>query len=66
LSFFTDWGNVWGAGESMEFGDLRKAVGFGIRFPIMIPVALDFAWLVDAKDGESASQIQFTLGQFRY
>jgi outer membrane protein assembly factor BamA len=32
----------------------------------MIPVALDFAWLLDARDGESKSQIQFTLGQFRY
>jgi outer membrane protein insertion porin family len=66
LALFTDWGNVWGAGENMSFSDLRKAVGFGIRFPIMIPVALDFAWLLDPKDGESHSQIQFTLGQFRY
>jgi outer membrane protein insertion porin family len=66
LALFTDWGNVWGAGEDMSFSDLRKAVGFGIRFPIMIPVALDFAWLLDAEDGESNSQIQFTLGQFRY
>ena len=66
LALFTDWGNVWGAGDNIEFGDLRKAVGFGVRFPIMIPVALDFAWLLDAKDGESNSQIQFTLGQFRY
>ena len=66
LALFTDIGNVWGAGEDMEWSDLRTAVGFGVRFPIMIPVALDFAWLLDAKDGESSSQIQFTLGQFRY
>ena len=66
LAFFTDWGNVWGAGDSISVNDLRTAVGFGIRFPIMIPVSLDFAWLLDAKDGESSSQIQFTLGQFRY
>ena len=66
LALFTDWGNVWGAGEKMSVGDMRTAIGFGIRFPIMIPVALDFAWLLDARDGESHSQIQFTLGQFRY
>jgi outer membrane protein insertion porin family len=66
IALFTDVGNVWGAGDEMSWGDLRTAVGFGIRFPIMIPVALDFAWLLDAKDGESSSQIQFTLGQFRY
>jgi outer membrane protein insertion porin family len=66
LAAFTDWGNVWGAGESMSVDDMRTAVGFGIRFPIMIPVALDFAWLLDARDGESQTQIQFTLGQFRY
>jgi outer membrane protein insertion porin family len=66
LALFTDWGNVWGAGEPMSLGDLRTAVGFGVRFPIMIPVALDFAWLLDARTGEANSQIQFTLGQFRY
>jgi outer membrane protein insertion porin family len=66
LALFTDWGNVWGAGENMSVNDMRTAVGFGIRFPIMIPVALDFAWLLDARDGESHSQIQFTLGQFHY
>ncbi len=66
LAFFTDWGNVWGAGDSISANDLRTATGFGIRFPIMIPVALDFAWLLDAEDGEANTQIQFTLGQFRY
>jgi outer membrane protein insertion porin family len=66
LAVFTDWGNVWGADEKIELDDMRTAIGFGVRFPIMIPVALDFAWLLDAKDGESNTQIQFTLGQFRY
>ena len=66
LALFTDWGNVWGAGEDMSLGDMRTAIGFGVRFPIMIPVSLDFAWLLHARNGESNSQIQFTLGQFRY
>lgn len=63
---FVDHGNVWGAGEPIAWGSLRTAAGFGIRFPIQIPVALDFAWLLDAKDGESQTQIQFTLGMYNF
>jgi outer membrane protein assembly factor BamA len=66
LAAFTDWGNVWGAGDAIAIEDMRTAIGFGVRFPIMIPVALDFAWLLDARTVESTTQIQFTLGQFRY
>ena len=46
LALFTDWGNVWGAGENMSVNDMRTAVGFGIRFPIMIPVALGWFMLL--------------------
>lgn len=66
LALFADWGNVWAAEESIKLDDMRTAVGFGVRFPIQIPVSLDFAWLVDRKDGDSATQIQFTMGQFHY
>jgi len=37
-----------------------------VRFPIQLPVSLDFAWLFDARNGESSSQIQFTLGQVHF
>lgn len=63
---FLDHGNVWGAGERISWGSLRTAAGFGIRFPIQIPVALDFAWLLDAADDESQTQIQFTLGMYNF
>jgi outer membrane protein insertion porin family len=63
---FTDYGNVWGDNENPKFSDMRTAVGFGIRFPIQLPVSLDFAWLVDRQPGESASQIHFGLGISRF
>lgn len=66
LAVFSDIGNVWGDGESLSLNDLRSAVGFGIRFPIQLPVALDFAWLLDAERDESDSQIHFSLGFFAF
>jgi outer membrane protein assembly factor BamA len=45
---------------------MRTAAGFGIRFPIQIPVALDFAWLLDPQDGDSQTQIQFTMGTYNF
>jgi outer membrane protein assembly factor BamA len=57
---------VWGAGQEIRIQDMRTAVGFGVRFPIQLPVSLDFAWLFDARNGESSSQIQFTLGQVHF
>lgn len=66
LVAFVDHGNVWGADETLSWGSLRTAAGFGIRFPAQIPVALDFAWLLDARDDESKTQIQFTLGMYNF
>jgi outer membrane protein insertion porin family len=66
LVVFCDTGNVWGAEQPIRGGDLRTAVGFGIRFPAQFPIALDFAWLLDAQLGEAPSQIQFTLAQFQF
>jgi outer membrane protein insertion porin family len=63
---FTDAGNVWGAGSPAGLGDLRYAWGFGVRFPMQFPISLDFAWLVDPRDGESTSQVHFGLGQVRF
>lgn len=63
---FTDAGNVWAEGSKAGFNDLRYAWGFGVRFPMQFPISLDFAWLVDPKDGESASQVHFGLGQVRF
>ncbi len=66
LVLFSDVGNVWGEDESISADGLRTAVGFGIRFPVQLPVALDFAWLVDSQTGEADNQIHFALGFFSY
>jgi len=62
LVLFSDYGEVLAEGDSIEPLDWRTAVGFGIRFPVQLPIALDFAWLLDAQNGESDSQIHFALG----
>ncbi len=63
---FSDIGQVWGQKQSPTFGDLQTAVGFGVRFPVSIPVSLDFAFLLNPRDGESNTQIHFGIGQVRF
>jgi len=63
---FTDVGNVWAQDAQVDYRDLRTAVGFGIRFPIQIPVALDFAWLVNPGFNESRTHVQFGLGNVSF
>lgn len=63
---FADAGNVWAEGDAADPDDLRYAWGFGVRFPMQFPISLDFAWLVDPRDGESTSQVHFGLGQVRF
>ena len=60
---FIDYGNVYAENEPFTFGSLRAAAGFGVRFPISLPVSIDFAWLLgDRKPNEAGSQIHFGLG----
>ncbi len=59
---FYDLGYVWGDDESTDLSDLRSAVGFGIRFPMQFPIALDYAWRLDNKDGEDKTQFHFSIG----
>ncbi|NRA38327.1 MAG: BamA/TamA family outer membrane protein, partial [Planctomycetes bacterium] len=62
---FYDLGNVWGVDESANLRDLRSAAGFGIRFPMAFPIALDFAWRLDDKTNgflEKSSQFHFSIG----
>ena len=66
LVLFADYGDVFAEGEDIDPLDMRTAVGFGVRFPVQIPIALDFAWLVDADRGESDNQIHFNLGFFSF
>lgn len=59
---FADYGNVWGKDQAISINDMRTAIGAGIRFPIQLPVSLDFAWLLDAQPGEASTQVHFGLG----
>lgn len=63
---FLDAGNVWGEDEPLTAESLRYAWGFGVRFPLQFPVSLDFAWLIDPRPSESATQIHFGIGQVRF
>jgi outer membrane protein insertion porin family len=63
---FVDVGNVWAQQQALDYKDLRTAFGFGIRFPIQIPVALDFAWLINPGYNESRTHVQFGLGNIRF
>lgn len=61
---FADVGNVYDRGDPWR---MRVAVGPGVRFPIALPVSLDFAWLLGNKgEGESATQIHFGIGQVTF
>ena len=67
LVSFSDTGNVWGADQTARWGDVRTAVGFGIRFPAQFPVSLDFAWLVGPRESyESSTQVHFGIGQVSF
>jgi outer membrane protein assembly complex protein YaeT len=63
---FLDAGNVWGEDETVSSDDIRYAWGFGVRFPMQFPISLDFAWLLDPRDGEGTSQVHFGIGQVRF
>jgi outer membrane protein assembly factor BamA len=60
---FYDAGNVWGLSSGFDLTDLRHNVGAGVRvlFPFG-PVRLDWAWVLDPKDGEPRSRWHFALG----
>jgi outer membrane protein insertion porin family len=58
---FYDTGNVYAGG--IDLGDLRKSAGAGIRWlsPIA-PIRVEYGYILDRRDGESAGQVEFTLG----
>lgn len=60
---FIDAGAV-GTEEYPDFGELKVGVGFGLRFDLgFAPVRADFAFPLQAEDGESPFQIYLSLGQ---
>ncbi len=63
---FVDHGAVYGPQDPITIGSMRTAAGFGLRFPIALPISLDFAWLLDAQAGEDTAIIHFGLGQTQF
>ena len=64
LSAFVDAGNVYGADQSYDFGDLRYSTGLGISwFSPFGPLKLVYAKPLNSKEGDQTQNIQFQLGQ---
>jgi outer membrane protein insertion porin family len=64
LSAFVDAGNVFGANESYDFGELRYSTGLGISwFSPFGPLKLVYAKPLNSKTGDDTQNLQFQLGQ---
>lgn len=62
-ALFTDAGSVWFYGDPVNGFDLRETAGLGLRYVTPVgPIALDYAWKLDRRDGESAAEWHFTIG----
>ncbi|MDA8162369.1 MAG: outer membrane protein assembly factor BamA [Desulfobacteraceae bacterium] len=58
---FFDAGNVWS--NTYSLSDLRKSVGFGIRWlSPMGPLRIEWGYNVDKKPGDSNSNLEFRMG----
>lgn len=58
---FYDTGNSWESGYHV--GDLRQTAGFGVRWYSPIgPLRLEYGFVLDRKEGESAGRFEFTIG----
>ncbi|MDP1991263.1 MAG: outer membrane protein assembly factor BamA [Syntrophales bacterium] len=60
---FFDTGNSWESGYHL--GDMRKTAGVGVRWYSPIgPLRLEWGYVLDRKESESASRWEFTIGMF--
>ena len=60
---FYDTGNAWESGYHIN--DMRKTAGAGVRWYSPIgPLRLEWGYVLDRKEGESASRWEFTIGMF--
>jgi outer membrane protein insertion porin family len=52
---FYDTGNVFGPGDPIDFGDLRKSAGFGIRWYSPVgPIRIEGGYILDRRANESS------------
>ncbi len=63
LAGFFDVGNVYGFGTRFDLGDLKKAVGGGVRWQSPFgPIRLDYGINPDRKPGEDFGAFHFSVG----
>jgi len=63
VALFADTGSVWLRGDPSAGFDLRESAGLGLRYVTPVgPIALDYGWKLDRREGESASEWHFTIG----
>jgi outer membrane protein assembly complex protein YaeT len=61
---FLDLGNVYPKITDLDFSDIRKTAGFGLRLQTsFILIRLDWGFKLDRRPGETRSQIFFSIGQ---
>ncbi len=60
---FLDMGNVWDKDTGYDVGDLRKSVGFGIRWlSPMGPLRIEWGYNIDTSPGDDKSNWEFRMG----
>ena len=65
LVAFMDAGNVYTQEDQFDLGELRRSVGFGVRFITPVgPVRLDWGFKLDRRPGERLIELGFLLGSF--
>lgn len=63
-AIFVDFGNVFRSVFTYHLGDLRYAVGPGLRYNTPVgPVRLDVGFLLDRRPGEDFGRVEFSIGQ---
>lgn len=63
LALFLDAGSVWFQRDPDNDFDLRESAGLGLRYLTPVgPVAFDYGWKLDRREGESSSEWHFTIG----
>jgi outer membrane protein insertion porin family len=63
VAFFLDTGSVWFENDPQYGFDLRESAGLGLRYITPVgPVAVDYGWKLDRREGESRGEWNFTIG----
>ncbi len=63
LVFFFDHGNVWREIGTVRLSEIKTTTGIGLRYHTPVgPLRIDWGYKLDRADGESPSELHFTLG----